>query len=239
MEESYKMLIIEDEEPMREGLVDAFESFGHSVDYAQDGEEGLEMALSGVYDLILLDINLPRLNGFEVCNRIRERSKEQPIIMLTARVSEKDLIEGLTLGADDYITKPFSLQEVVVRIKAVLRRSSKFVARKEVLKIGSLEVDFDRMVATSEDGGDTIEFTKRELEVVSYLAERRDRVVSKEELLNVVWGYEKSANLKTKTVEIHIAKLRKKLEPDPKEPRYIQTYRGVGYRLVLSPGEEG
>jgi two-component system response regulator RegX3 len=227
-----RLLIVEDEEPIRIGLEDVFIYHGFDVDSAADGPGGLRLALTGAFDLILLDLMLPGMDGFEVCERIRRQDQEQPIIMLTARTSDEDIIRGLRLGADDYVAKPFSVAQLVLRVQAVLRRTrpTETVPAHFRLSDGT-EVDAESLCARR--GGEEIPFTRREMDVLQYLAGHADRPVPADELLHAVWGYPKRANIETRTVAIHIAKLRKKLEPDRAEPRLLLTVRGVGYRLLV------
>lgn len=227
-----RLLIIEDEAPIRMGLTDTFVFHGFEVESASEGEQGLAHALRGGFDLILLDLMLPGKSGFEVCEAIRARHPNQPIIMLTALGSEQDIIEGLKLGADDYVTKPFSVTELVLRVKSVLRRTQPEPPKHRRFTVGSLTVDCDNLEVSRNDSAEKSQLTKRELETLCYLAENRDRAVQREELLEAVWGYKNGGALDTRTVDIHIAKLRRKLEVDPKNPQLIQTVRGGGYRLV-------
>lgn len=227
------LLIIEDEEPIRVGLEDLFVYHGFAVDSAADGPGGLAKALTGRFDLILLDIMLPGLDGFEICDRIRAVDRVQPIIMLTARTADADIIQGLRLGADDYVSKPFSVTELVLRVQAVLRRSGATGDAAERLRIGALEID--ALNLHGRRGAEEIPFTRREIEILRYLAAHAERPVSREELLNKVWGYARDCGLETRTVDIHIAKLRRKIEPDPAEPRHLLTVRGAGYRLRVDP----
>ena len=228
-----QLLIIEDEEPIRVGLEDLFVYHGFAVDSAADGPGGLAKALTGRFDLILLDIMLPGLDGFEICDRIRAVDRVQPIIMLTARTADADIIQGLRLGADDYVSKPFSVTELVLRVQAVLRRSGATGDAAERLRIGELEID--ALNLRGRRGAEEIPFTRREIEILRYLAAHAERPVSREELLNKVWGYARDCGLETRTVDIHIAKLRRKIEPDPAEPRHLLTVRGAGYRLRVDP----
>jgi two-component system, OmpR family, response regulator RegX3 len=228
-----RLLIIEDEEPIRVGLEDLFVYHGFAVDSAADGPGGLAKALTGRFDLILLDIMLPGLDGFAICDRIRAVDRAQPIIMLTARTADADIIQGLRLGADDYVSKPFSVTELVLRVQAVLRRSGATGDEAERLRIGALEID--ALNLRGRRGAAEIPFTRREIEILRYLAAHAERPVSREELLNKVWGYARDCGLETRTVDIHIAKLRRKIEPDPAEPRHLLTVRGAGYRLQVDP----
>jgi two-component system response regulator RegX3 len=225
-----RVLVVEDEAAIREGLIDVLVFHGYEVDSAAEGPAGLEKALTGRFDLVLLDIMLPGMDGYEICDRIRAEDRHQPIIMLTAKSSDEDIIHGLKLGADDYVPKPFSVQQLVLRIEAVLRRSQVGLEQARTLSIGSIEVDTENLSATN--GSDEIVFTKREIEVLCYLAENSDRPVSREELLSKVWGYAKGLDIETRTVDIHIAKLRRKIETDPKTPENLVTVRGAGYRLM-------
>ena len=230
MNRQIRILVVEDEEAIRTGLIDVLVFHGYEVGSAATGPEGLEKALTGKFDLILLDIMLPGMDGYEICNRIRVEDRKQPIIMLTAKSSDEEIIQGLKLGADDYVPKPFSIQQLVLRIEAVLRRSQIGQEQARILCVGDIEIDTENLSGMS--GNDEITFTKREIEVLSYLARNSDRPVSREELLSKVWGYARSLDIETRTVDIHIAKLRRKIETDPKEPERLITVRGAGYRLV-------
>jgi DNA-binding response OmpR family regulator len=224
------LLIVEDEEAILVGLTDVFVYHGFAVDAARDGREGLQKAVSGRYDLIILDVMLPFIDGFTLCNKIRERDRDQPIIMLTAKSSEDDIITGLTLGADDYIAKPFSVRELVLRVEAVLKRSRKQILQERLLRVGGITIDTVNLVQS--DAPEPLAFSRREIDILHYLNHHADRPVSREELLEAVWGYKQASAIETRTVDIHIAKLRRKIEPDPKIPRYLVTLRGEGYRLV-------
>ena len=221
---------MEDEEAIREGLIDVLVFHGYDVDTAAEGPEGLDKALTGRFDLILLDIMLPGMDGYEICDRIRAEDRHQPIIMLTAKSSDEEIIHGLKLGADDYVPKPFSIQQLVLRVEAVLRRSQVGQEQERTLSFGNVEIDTENL--SGKAGDEEITFTKREVEVLCYLAENAERPVSRDELLAKVWGYARGLELETRTVDIHIAKLRRKIETDPKEPRNLITVRGAGYRLV-------
>ena len=227
-----RLLVIEDEEPIRVGLEDLFVFHGFEVETASDGPGGLGKALSGTFDLILLDIMLPGLDGFTICDRIRAVDRRQPIIMLTARTADTDIIQGLRLGADDYVGKPFSVTELVLRVQAVLRRSGGQEDELGSLQLGDLVLDTRALLGRR--GAEEIPFTRREIAILVYLAAHRERPISREELLNKVWGYARDCGLETRTVDIHIAKLRRKIEADPADPRLLLTIRGVGYRLVLA-----
>ncbi len=230
MKRQSRILIVEDEEAIRTGLADVLVYHGYEVDEAATGPEGLKKALTGKFDLILLDIMLPGMDGFAICNAIRENDRRQPVIMLTARTSDEDIIDGLKLGADDYVGKPFSVQQLLLRIEAVLRRSGVGEARLRTLELGTLSIDTENLSGTH--GAETLTFTRREIDILSYLAANSSRPVPREELLLKVWGYARNLDIETRTVDIHVAKLRRKIEPDPKEPVHLLTVRGAGYRLI-------
>ena len=225
-----KLLIVEDEQAILQGLVDVFVFHGFEVDSADDGKDGLEKALTGKHDLILLDIMLPSIDGFEICNKIREQDKNQPIIMLTAKSSEEDIITGLTLGADDYIAKPFSIRELVLRVNTVLKRVHLQNHENSILQIATIQIDTANLVQINDDN--PLSFSRREIDILQYLQQHSNRPVSREELLEQVWGYKQADAIETRTVDIHIAKLRRKIEADPKQPEWIVTVRGEGYRLI-------
>ncbi len=233
MPTKHKLLIIEDEEPIRIGLEDVLVFHGFEVASAADGRDGLHKALTGSFDLILLDLMLPGIDGYAICERLRAHDPEQPIIMLTARGSDEDIIRGLKLGADDYVAKPFSVAQLVLRVQAVLRRArpTQRMPTCFTLEDGTV-IDADNLCARRD--GQQIPVTRREMEMLQYLAAHGERPISAEELLHQVWGYPKQANIETRTVAIHIAKLRRKLEPDRAEPRLLITVRGAGYRLLLA-----
>jgi len=233
MTRKIRILVVEDEPAIRAGLEDVFVYHGYAVDAVADGAEGFERARSGRYDLLLLDVMLPSMNGFEICDRIRAEDREQPIIMLTARSADDDIVHGLKLGADDYVAKPFSVQQLVLRVEAVLRRSRIGVERARTLDLGG-EVSIDVENLSGLRGEEALVFTRREMDVLQYLAAHADRAVSRDELLNKVWGYARDAELETRTVDIHVAKLRRKIERDPAAPRLLVTVRGAGYRLHAS-----
>lgn len=231
MTQAVKLLIVEDEPAIRMGLIDVFVYHGYEVDFADNGHEGLEKALSNEFDLILLDVMLPGIDGFEICNRVREQSKEQAIIMLTAKSNDEDIIHGLSLGADDYVSKPFSVAQLVLRVQAVLRRTSVEVKQGDSIKLSEdAEIDCQNLSGVF----NTIEvsFTRREIDLLRYLQANSERPVSRDELLHKVWGYADDLSLETRTVDIHIAKLRRKIEADSGSPKFLVTVRGAGYRLL-------
>lgn len=222
------ILIIEDEK----GIVDLI-SFnlkreGYEIMEAYDGKTGLDMALSGKADLVLLDVMLPVMDGFEVLRRIRERSA-LPVIMVTAREEERDKILGLDTGADDYITKPFSVKELAARVKANIRRTTGFKASGAGASYGPFTVDLS-LQSISKDGR-PLELTQREYDIICYFLKSPSRVVSREELMEKVWGYDYYGDLRA--VDVAMRRLREKLEDDPAEPKYLMTKRGAGYYLQL------
>ena len=226
----YHILIVEDEAQMRLGLKDNLEFEGYLVDLAEDGSSGLEKIGNTSYDLIILDIMLPKISGFEVCRKIREKGIKTPVIMLTAKGEEIDKVLGLELGADDYLTKPFSLRELLARVKAVLRRTEdQTVSARDRVRIGRLEVNFKTYNTWLEDKSVTA--THKEIEILRFLWQHRGEVVSRDQLLNQVWGY--SENPTTRTVDNFILKLRQKVEEDPAHPHHILTVHGIGYKLII------
>jgi DNA-binding response OmpR family regulator len=222
-----KVLIVEDEPDMILGLKDNFEFEGYEVLTASDGVAGLEKARKERPDLVLLDVMMPRMSGLEVCKALRSEGFDRPIIMLTARGQEIDKVVGLELGADDYVTKPFSIRELMARVRAVLRRSEgkKRLAR---YRFGDVDLDFEVYQATR--GGEPLDLSPREFELLRYLIERKGETVSREQLLEDVWGYESYPS--TRTVDTHIAKLRAKIGDSGSEPRYVLTIHGLGYKFV-------
>ncbi len=231
MNRKIRILVVEDEAAIREGLVDLFTFHGYEVESATDGDAGLKLALSGKFDMILLDVMLPGIDGYTICNKIREQDRDQPIIMLTAKGSDEEIIHGLSLGADDYVAKPFSVTQLVLRVKAVLRRTH--IGEEETHQI-QLADDFiiDTRNLNGQRGSEAIQFTRREVEILQYLHANGERPVPRDELLHKVWGYARNLDLETRTVDIHIAKLRRKIEPQPAEPQFLVTVRGAGYRLL-------
>ena len=230
-----KILIVEDEIAIRTGLVDVFVYHGYEVDYADHGEDGLEKSLSGLYDLILLDVMLPGINGFDICRQIREQDRQQAVIMLTAKTGDDDIVQGLTLGADDYVSKPFSVTQLVLRVKAVLRRSEMNDEEDSKIKLqNGLVVDTQNLCANNQSV-----FTRREMDVLQYLNTKSHRPVPRDELLVKVWGYASHMEIETRTVDIHIAKLRRKIESDAANPVNIVTVRGAGYRLMVDTAVNG
>jgi len=223
-----KILIVEDEKDMVTGLQFNLEARDYTVITAYDGEAGYQRALEEQPDLVILDIMLPKLNGYEVCKRLKREMPDLPIIMLTAKSQEAEIVTGLELGADDYITKPFSVLELLARIKSVLRRTKSIIPIPEAVRFGNLEIDFRKYCAQKE--GKSIKLSPRDYEILKCFIERQGEIVSREDLLNQVWGYESYPN--TRTVDAHIAKLRRKIEDRPEEPKHIITIHGIGYKFL-------
>jgi DNA-binding response OmpR family regulator len=223
-----KVLIIEDEPNMVLGLKDSCEYEGYEVAVARDGKEGLEKASTERPDIILLDVMLPLMSGIDVCRTLRARGIDTPILMLTARSQETDKVVGLEVGADDYVTKPFSIKELLARIRAHLRRAAKQVVDVESFTFGDVELNFKKYVARK--GGQVLELSAREFEILRYLIRRRGEIVTRDQLLDEVWGYD--SNPVTRTVDNHIARLRQKIEPDPSAPQHIVTVHRLGYRFI-------
>lgn len=224
-----KILIVDDEEHIRELLKFNLEKSGYTVYMAVNGVEGLKLAREKQVDLILLDLMLPGMDGFEVCKEIRKDNiiSNVPIIMLTAKSEEIDKILGLELGADDYITKPFSIRELSARIKALLRRSN-VKYDNDVLKFGNIVLNLQTREVLK--NGEKLEFTLKEFEVLKLLIQNKGKILTREILLDKIWGYEYVGE--TRTVDVHIRHIRKKVEEDDKNPLYIQTIRGVGYKFI-------
>jgi DNA-binding response OmpR family regulator len=223
-----KVLVIEDDAAILRGLVDNLVHEGYEVVTATNGEAGYGLQKSQKPDLIILDLMLPRMNGLELCRKLRSEGLQIPILMLTARSEESDRVIGLDLGADDYVTKPFSLRELMARVRALLRRIHSETDLPGELQFGDVQVDFRRYVARR--CGKLVEMTRKEFATLRILVARAGEVVTREELLNEVWGYE--AYPVSRTVDNHIAGLRAKLEKDPARPVHIRTVHGVGYRFV-------
>ncbi len=225
-----KILIVEDEPNMRLGLKDNLEFEGYDVDIAEDGEVGLDKILNQNYDLVIMDVMMPGMSGFDVCKNVRKSGLATPIILLTAKGEEIDKVLGLELGADDYVTKPFSLRELLARVKAILRRKESFsdIDNKPV-KIGKLIIDFNGYKA--ESGKKDVQMSHKEFEILHYLWKKRNTTVSREDLLTEIWGYDETPT--TRTVDNFILKLRQKLELDPNHPKIILTVHGIGYKMVL------
>lgn len=223
------ILIVEDEPAMQMGLKDNLELESYSVTLASDGVEGLSKIKSGHYDLILLDVMLPKLSGFDVCKAAREAGITAPILLLTARGEEIDKVLGLELGADDYITKPFSVRELLARIKAHLRRTQSVpLHHAQGIRIGRLQIDFHAFRA--EENGMEVKLSHKEFEILSHLLQHKNQVVTRYDLLEKVWGYEEQPT--TRTVDNFVVRLRQKVEVNPNQPKVILTVHGTGYKLL-------
>ncbi|HTZ31209.1 MAG TPA: response regulator transcription factor [Methylomirabilota bacterium] len=223
-----KVLIVEDEPNMVAGLRDNFEYEGFRVATAMDGVEGLEKALQDSPDLVILDVMMPRMSGLDVCRQLKAKRPSIPIIMLTARGQEVDKVVGLELGADDYVTKPFSIRELLARVKAVLRRSQTLPKEQDRYSFGDVEVNL-RSYQVLRDGK-PIEFSSKEFDLLKHFLCHPGETLSRDRLLDEVWGYENFPT--TRTVDAHIVRLRQKLEPVPDQPRFFLTVHGVGYKFV-------
>lgn len=225
------VLIIEDEPAMQLGLRDNLELESYQVEIAGDGEAGLSKIKTGAFDLVLLDVMLPKLSGFDVCKSARAAGIRTPIILLTARGEEIDKVVGLELGADDYITKPFGVRELLARVKAILRRSrnEKVVENETKIAIGRLLIDFATFRAEANE--EEVRLSHKEFEILSYLLKNKNQIVSRYALLENVWGYEEQ--ITTRTVDNFIVRLRQKIEANPNHPRIILTVHGSGYKMVL------
>lgn len=226
---SKKILLVEDEPGLVLTLSDCLADEGYAVSVAQDGETGLHKAKQEAFDLLILDVMLPRKNGFDVLRDLRQHGVTTPAIMLTARGQVIDKILGLKLGADDYLTKPFDMGELLARIEAIMRRTPQLdQTTAEVYTFGDVRVDYRRAEVTR--NGQPVELAAREYHLLRYLIEHREATISRDELLNEVWGYD--AMPTTRTVDVHIGLLRQKLEPNPRHPQFILTIHGLGYKFV-------
>lgn len=225
-----KILIVEDDDAIRKALVDDFTFEGFNVDSTAMGNEGLKKALDPDIDIILLDLMLPEIDGFEICKELRKNGIETPIIMLTAKSQEIDKILGLEFGADDYITKPYSSRELHARVKAVLRRrnSEKGNAFESQFKFGNFDINFRKFTCNRKET--SINLTTLEFTLLHCLINKREQVLSRNEILDLVWG--EDVMVTPRTVDTHIAKLRKKIEDNPSNPRWIIGYRGIGYKFT-------
>ncbi|HSL20463.1 MAG TPA: response regulator transcription factor [Vicinamibacterales bacterium] len=225
-----RILLVEDEPGLVLTLTDRLAREGYRVETATDGAAGLERATAEGFDLILLDVMLPSMNGFDVCRELRRRAIETPVIMLTARGQIVDRVVGLKLGADDYLTKPFEIAELLARIEARLRRTTpgEPAPSGDIHRFGSVWVDFRRAEATRD--GEPLELSAREFQLLRYFIEHRGAALTREELLNEVWGYQSMPS--TRTVDVHVAWLRQKVEPNPRRPQHILTVHGMGYKFV-------
>ena len=225
---STHILIVDDEANMRRGLKDNLEFEGYEVSEAVDGANALETLKEIQPDLIVLDVMMPNLSGFEVCKQLRKEGNETPIILLTAKGEEIDKVLGLEMGADDYVQKPFSIRELIARIKAILRRSEKSSKSDSFVTIGELTVDFKKYIATR--AGHDEKLSHKEFEILQYLLDHQGAIVDRYELLKNVWGYNEQPT--TRTVDNFIVRLRQKVEVDPSNPKHIITVHGSGYKLI-------
>jgi two-component system alkaline phosphatase synthesis response regulator PhoP len=223
-----KLLIIEDEPDMVRGLRDNFEFEGYQVCVARDGEAAIDETFRSNPDLIVLDVMLPKMSGLDVCRHLRAKGVSTPIIMLTARGQETDKVVGLEVGADDYVTKPFSIKELLARVRAQLRRASNGVRTLETYTFGDVELDFRKYRASR--AGQPMDMSPREFEILKYLILHEDEIVTRDQLLDEVWGYENYPI--TRTVDNHIAKLRQKIEVSPSDPQHIITVHRIGYKFA-------
>jgi DNA-binding response OmpR family regulator len=229
---SKRILLVEDEPGLALTVEDRLSGEGYRVEVARDGEAGLDRALGAPFDLIVLDVMLPRKSGFEVCRELRARRARMPVLMLTARGQIEDKVVGLKLGADDYLVKPFHMSELVARVEALLRRSERVAGPSPpgaaVFEFGDVRVDFRK--AEVHVAGRAVELSAKELQLLRYFLEHRGATLSRQELLDAVWGWNVTSS--TRTVDVHVAGLRRKLERDPRAPRYILTLHGLGYKFV-------
>ena len=222
-----RLLVIEDEAPMRTALVETLKAEGYRVLSAADGPAGLELACTEPFDLVLLDVMMPGLDGFAVCRELRKRGRAMPVLMLTAKGQIDDRVEGLDSGADDYLVKPFSLRELLARVRALLRRKEREEAVGNEIVIGGATIDFAKRLLKR--GGGQFDLSEKEVGMLRLLAAQPGETVSREQFLDVVWGYH--AYPSTRTVDNFIAALRAKLEENPSQPQHLLTVRGTGYRL--------
>ena len=225
----HRILVVEDEPSVSRGVKDALSFNGYHVDVAEDGAAGYEIARSQPFDLLILDLMLPQMTGFEVLERLRADNIHTPVLILTARGQEDDRVKGLDLGADDYVIKPFSIRELVSRVGAHLRRKGSDAGTSQPVSLGLVDFDFQRREVTRQ--GESIPVLPKEIDLARFLLENRGRVITRDELLMKVWEYPVSG-LQTRTVDNYIMKLRQKVEPDPARPQHILTVRGKGYRLA-------
>lgn len=224
-----RILVVEDDAALLRGLMDVLVFNGYEVRGMADGSEGLRAALEAPCDLVMLDVMLPGMDGFSICREIRRRRPNQAVVMITAKGAEDDVVAGFKAGADDYIPKPFSLRELMVRVEAVLRRAGKNSGEQQIV-LGEVRFDGHHLVA--ECRGRSVEITRREMDILAYLYRHSDRIVSKKELLTEVWQYA-DGGIETRTVDIHMLKLRKKISALAGDSAFITTVRGEGYRLEI------
>ncbi len=223
-----RILLVEDEPGVRLTVEDRLKSEGYAVECAVDGDEGSKRATNEPFDLVILDVMLPKRSGFDVCRDIRQRGLNTPVLMLTARTQVTDRVVGLKLGADDYLMKPFAMAELLARIEARLRRKEAEAPRPGAYRFGDVVVDFRK--AEVEREGRSVSLSAKEFQLLRYFIENKGATLSRDELLDHVWGYD--AMPSTRTVDVHVAWLRRKLEPNPRHPQYIVTLHGLGYKFV-------
>jgi two-component system alkaline phosphatase synthesis response regulator PhoP len=224
----HRILLIEDEPGLVLTLRDRLQVAGYAVEAASDGEEGFEMASSRAYDLVLLDLMLPKKHGYDVCRELRRLGFAIPILMLTARHQTDDKVQGLRIGADDYVTKPFEMMELLARIEALLRRASRAAPSvPSIYQFGSVKVDFKKTEVLR--NGKSVSLSAKEFQLLRYLIDRNGETISRETLLQEVWGY--TSTPYTRTVDVHVSWLRQKLEDEPRHPRWILTVHGMGYKF--------
>jgi DNA-binding response OmpR family regulator len=227
-----RVLVVEDEAPMRMALEDVLKAAGYRVLTAADGEAGLALALEEKPDLVLLDVMMPKLDGLALCAELRRQARATPVLMLTARGQVEDRVAGLDTGADDYLVKPFSTDELLARVRALVRRAQQKTTTLERLVLGDVVIDLVKH--TARRGKHALKLTAKEYAMLRLLAQSRGEPVTRQRFLDVVWGY--TAFPTTRTVDVHVAALRAKIEPDPENPRWITTVHGVGYRLEIGSG---
>jgi len=223
-----RILVVEDDNAMAVALRDGFKYKGYSVQLASDGAAGSRLVKERDFDLVILDVMLPKMSGLDLCKQLRNSGNDIPIILLTARGQEIDKVMGLELGADDYVTKPFSFMELIARVEAVLRRASRRIEKSEFVQVGDFVLDSKKCEASK--SGKTLDLSHREFKLLEYFIDHRGEVVSRDQLLDSVWGYENFPL--SRTVDTHIAKLRQKIEDDPGNPRHIITVHRAGYKFI-------
>ena len=223
-----RILLVEDEIKMQRGLRDNLEFEGHEVTVQGDGNSGLQSMLHESFDLVILDVMLPQMSGFDVVRKSREKGNRTPILMLTAKGEEIDKVLGLELGADDYVTKPFSLRELIARVNALLRRAVPVGAAESMMTLGDIEVNFAGYTGSKD--GKEFSMTPKEFEILKYFWQHRNETISRDDLLKNVWGYDDSVS--TRTVDNFVLKIRQKIEDDPAHPKIVITIHGTGYKLI-------
>jgi len=227
-----RVLVVDDEAHLADGISENLEAEGYSAEVAHDGEEGLEKIRGGDFDLIVLDVMMPKLDGLEVCQKIREEGRQTPVLFLTVNNAPEDRIRGFEAGGDDYLAKPFHLQELLHRVAAILRRSAWYAQNDAAISFAGNEIDFKTYEASAWDGT-THSLTHKEAMIFKMLSEQEGTIVTREEILDRVWGYEVFPS--TRTVDNFIVRLRRRFERNPEEPAHFHTIRGVGYRFTLEP----